>query len=59
LNTDSGNAPKSVQLETRIGVQLRSESLFRLNQNRCSGWARICNRYDLLLFGYFNEWVKS
>jgi len=33
---------KSVQLETRISVQLESEWVFRLLQNGCSGWARIC-----------------
>ncbi|MBU2569623.1 MAG: hypothetical protein KJ725_06200, partial [Gammaproteobacteria bacterium] len=37
---------KSVQLETRISVQLESEWVFRLLQNGCSGWARICNKID-------------
>ena len=43
LNTDSEKIQKSVQLETRMSVQVKSELVFRLEQNECSSWARICN----------------
>jgi len=33
FTTDSGKIQKSVQLETRIGVQIASEHVFRLGQN--------------------------
>ena len=42
LNTDSEKIQKSVQLETRMSVQVKSELVFRLEQNECSSWARIC-----------------
>ncbi len=43
LNTDSEKIQKSVQLETRMSVQVKSELVFRLEQNECSSWARICS----------------
>jgi len=41
VNTNSGIYPKSVHIKTRIGVQIKPELLFKLNQNRCSNKTRI------------------
>jgi hypothetical protein len=35
---------KSVHIETGIGVHVRPEQVFTLNQNACSRWAGICKQ---------------
>ncbi|MDD5581456.1 MAG: restriction endonuclease subunit S, partial [Methylobacter sp.] len=48
----------SVQLETRSSVQHESEWVFRLDQNDCSSWARICTNPEFWENGTI-PWLKT